>query len=403
MAVERRCGRQRRARPGHGHAQPPVRPRPHARRGRGRGPGVLAPCSRTATRSSVVDVAGGRRPVARPPGARGPDRPQRPAGAGQARLDRRGAVRRARHPGRQLRPGRCHPRPHRRRAGGTGAASSGASPPSTTCCAPGRDRWRRRPSPPGGPAAPGPPAGAAGPAGRGAVVGPGRPGAWPSEPLLDARTLGRGWRPVPMVNNAEQRSTPSGRRSGLRASSAAARAAGGSPRSTRAGPGAARPAARWRCSAVEVVRRRRPRRAHRAAWREHGEASLDATWRERWAERDQAPGWIEARWLADVRTRTDLRRGRRRRSTGSGSRTTPIPPARARSPSTSTSRCGPAGARHADGAPRPRRSTSTLGAVADAPGRVGSGGPARRTGGPVDPVGSSGGQSKMRARRRGCA
>lgn len=35
-------------------------------------------------------------------------------------------------------------------------------------------------------------------------------------------------------------------------------------------------------------------RAHRAAWVHDGAASLDATWRERWRERDQTPGWIEA-------------------------------------------------------------------------------------------------------------
>lgn len=40
--------------------------------------------------------------------------------------------------------------------------------------------------------------------------------------------------------------------------------------------------------------------AHRSAWRGHAERALDATWRERWRERDQEPGWIEARWvLAD--------------------------------------------------------------------------------------------------------
>ena len=34
---------------------------------------------------------------------------------------------------------------------------------------------------------------------------------------------------------------------------------------------------------------------HRAAWRARGAESLDATWRARWRERDQVPGWIEAR------------------------------------------------------------------------------------------------------------
>lgn len=36
---------------------------------------------------------------------------------------------------------------------------------------------------------------------------------------------------------------------------------------------------------------------HRTAWRRYGEASLVATWRARWTERDRRPGWIEARWV----------------------------------------------------------------------------------------------------------
>ena len=35
--------------------------------------------------------------------------------------------------------------------------------------------------------------------------------------------------------------------------------------------------------------------AHREAWQVHGRAALEATWRERWAERDVVSGWIEAR------------------------------------------------------------------------------------------------------------
>ena len=37
--------------------------------------------------------------------------------------------------------------------------------------------------------------------------------------------------------------------------------------------------------------------AHRNAWTVQAEASLDATWRERWADRGVTPGWIEARWV----------------------------------------------------------------------------------------------------------
>jgi len=36
---------------------------------------------------------------------------------------------------------------------------------------------------------------------------------------------------------------------------------------------------------------------HRAAWTTDAEACLDATWRDRWAERDHPGGWIEARWV----------------------------------------------------------------------------------------------------------
>lgn len=42
---------------------------------------------------------------------------------------------------------------------------------------------------------------------------------------------------------------------------------------------------------------------HRAAWHEHGPACLDAVWRARWRERDQEPGWIEARWRAETDAR----------------------------------------------------------------------------------------------------
>jgi hypothetical protein len=36
--------------------------------------------------------------------------------------------------------------------------------------------------------------------------------------------------------------------------------------------------------------------AHRAAWQTHGPDCLDATWRQRWRDRDIEPGWVEARW-----------------------------------------------------------------------------------------------------------
>ena len=113
-----RRGRQRRARRRHGHAQPPLRPRPHGRRGpsprRGR-------CSRrTSSRATTSRWSTSRTPPR--PGLRHPllaalAGPQRPRRAGQARLDRRQPLRRRRHPGRQLRPGRLGAGPHPRRAG----------------------------------------------------------------------------------------------------------------------------------------------------------------------------------------------------------------------------------------------------------------------------------------------
>jgi hypothetical protein len=49
--------------------------------------------------------------------------------------------------------------------------------------------------------------------------------------------------------------------------------------------------------------------AHRAAWREHAAPALDALWRARWHERDQAPGWIEARWVPEMDRPDALRTG----------------------------------------------------------------------------------------------
>ena len=76
-------------------------------------------CAPWVEDGDVVEVVGcgrRRRAVTRPPAARRAGGAQRPDRPRQARLDRRGSVRRARHPGRQLRSRRRHPRPHRGRA-----------------------------------------------------------------------------------------------------------------------------------------------------------------------------------------------------------------------------------------------------------------------------------------------
>lgn len=115
------------------------------------------------------------------------------------------------------------------------------------------------------------------------------------QPLLTARDLGHGWQTVPMPNNAE-RLDPYGDD----AHSAALRAERDKRRLTGLDEGAA-----WRQRKERVLVVPRVEtfadvddRAHRAAWRMLGPACLDAVWRERWRERDVAPGWIEARWKA---------------------------------------------------------------------------------------------------------
>ena len=93
-------------------ASPPTapRPRPPTRCGR-----CSRPCSRTATRSRSSTRAG-RRARARQPDPAGAHRSAPARGHGQARLDRRRPLRRARRARLQPRPRRRHPRPHRRRA-----------------------------------------------------------------------------------------------------------------------------------------------------------------------------------------------------------------------------------------------------------------------------------------------
>lgn len=143
---------------------------------------------------------------------------------------------------------------------------------------------------------------------RGAgATGRRRPGSAPPAPWRDptdqalaerghlARAdLGRGWIDVPMVNNAE-RLDPLGTDD----ASAVVRAAREARRVTALDEGRA-----WRQrteGSLAVLRveifTSGDEVEHRAAWRAHAEDSLDATWRERWREREVTPGWVEARWV----------------------------------------------------------------------------------------------------------
>ena len=120
--------------------------------------------------------------------------------------------------------------------------------------------------------------------------------AFVEEPLLTTRDLGRGWQTVPMPNNAE-RLDPYGDDP----HSTALRAERDKRRLTALDEGAA-----WRQRKERVLVVPRVEafagaddRTHRAAWRMLGPACLDAVWRERWRDRQVAPGWIEARWKSD--------------------------------------------------------------------------------------------------------
>lgn len=115
--------------------------------------------------------------------------------------------------------------------------------------------------------------------------------------MLTAKVLGRGWRPMVMVNNEERRAPL-----GDDPASSAVEEVRQRREPTGLDEGRA-----WRHRSTgslvvvraEVFADRDPTAAdaHREAWRRHGEAALDATWRQRWRERDREPGWIEARWV----------------------------------------------------------------------------------------------------------
>lgn len=115
---------------------------------------------------------------------------------------------------------------------------------------------------------------------------------------LNARSFGRGWVAATMVNNAEALE-PLG--TDLASTEVSAGRIG--RRLTALDDGRA-----WRRREGNVLAVLRVEvyadenldqgsEAHRAAWTARAEASLDATWRERWIERGVVPGWIEARWV----------------------------------------------------------------------------------------------------------
>lgn len=113
--------------------------------------------------------------------------------------------------------------------------------------------------------------------------------AFAEQPILDRRSLGSRWLDVPMLNNAERREPY-----GTDDASTELEQARIARTPTALDEGRA-----WRhrdtltlvVARVEVYAA--PGDDHRAAWQRLGVASLGATWRERWTERDQTPGWIE--------------------------------------------------------------------------------------------------------------
>jgi hypothetical protein len=111
--------------------------------------------------------------------------------------------------------------------------------------------------------------------------------------LLRRRDFGRGWLPMPMLNNAE-RLDPLGDDD----ASALVRR----EREAR-GVRALDEGSAWRhrrSGSLAVLRLEvfatADDAAHRRVWREQAPAALGALFRQRWRERDVDPGWIEAIW-----------------------------------------------------------------------------------------------------------
>lgn len=116
-------------------------------------------------------------------------------------------------------------------------------------------------------------------------------------PLFDRRDLGRDWAPAPMVNNRERLDpwAPDPASDPIRAARERRRLTGlDEGRAWRRRDGGGLAVVRTELYADPDDRE------HRDAWRAGAESALDATWRARWRERDQAPGWIEARWVREA-------------------------------------------------------------------------------------------------------
>ena len=147
-------------------------------------------------------------------------------------------------------------------------------------------------------------------------------------PVLARADLARGWRPAPMMNNVE-RLDPLGDDPAselVRAARAQRHLTGlDEGRAWRRSPDGGLLVVRVEVFAPEPLdadgatggdRAVGRVTAHRSAWQAHGAAALDATWRQRWRERDVEPRWIEARAL-EVDERPEPLHGFREAPTGS--------------------------------------------------------------------------------------
>lgn len=115
------------------------------------------------------------------------------------------------------------------------------------------------------------------------------------EPIV-VRSLGRGWRRFPMLNNLEVLDPhgPGPEADRLREIRVEREL-------TALDEGTAfrnRSTGSLLVLRSEVFAREDPR--HRSLWQQLAPIVLTETWRHRWSERDREPGWIEARWMPDA-------------------------------------------------------------------------------------------------------
>lgn len=120
--------------------------------------------------------------------------------------------------------------------------------------------------------------------------------------LLTETDVGPGWRRFPMLNNVERLDPYGGG-----ADADQLRRCRDDRRLTALDEGTAW--RRRRSGALLVARHEvfaEPIGDHRERWQALARSVLATTWRDRWIERDRAPGWIEATWLADDDRPDDL-------------------------------------------------------------------------------------------------